>query len=185
MAGSESQLTIGALSRRTGCHVETIRFYERVRLLPKPRRSAGGYRLYELGHLKRLTFIRRARDLGFTLEEVRMLLRLADERARPCAEVRDVAAAHLEDVRAKIADLQAMEGVLAAVVARCADGTRPECPVIEALYRETSEAAVTASGPRRERPGGGRRGGILRTRRRARAAGPSAPGRPAHRRTGR
>lgn len=154
MDGSGSWLTIGALSRRTGCNVETIRFYERIGLLPEPARSPGRYRLYGLAHLKRLTFIRRARDLGFTLAEVRTLLRLADERTRPCAEVREVAAAHLEDVRAKIADLGAMEQVLSEVVARCADGRRPECPVIEALYRDTSETAETAPGRRRPRSAG-------------------------------
>jgi MerR family mercuric resistance operon transcriptional regulator len=87
-------LAIGALSRHTGCQVETIRYYERVGLLPPPARSAGGYRLYAAPHFSRLTFIRRARALGFSLEEVRRLLRLADERQRPCAEARAVAAAH-------------------------------------------------------------------------------------------
>jgi DNA-binding transcriptional MerR regulator len=87
-------LAIGALSERTGCKVETIRFYEREGLLPAPARSSGGYRLYSQDHLKRLTFIRRARALGFSIDEVRKLLTLADERKRPCAEVRVVAGAH-------------------------------------------------------------------------------------------
>jgi MerR family mercuric resistance operon transcriptional regulator len=128
-------LAIGALSQRTGCHIETIRYYERVRLLPVPARSAGGYRLYGTEHLKRLTFIRRARALGFSLDEIRTLLRLADERRRPCAEARTVAAAHLEDVQAKIADLRAMERVLRETVARCADGKGSHCPLIETLSR--------------------------------------------------
>jgi DNA-binding NtrC family response regulator len=89
-------LAIGALSERTGCKVETIRFYERARLLPAPERSPGGYRLYSRDNLKRLTFICRARALGFSIDEVRKLLTLADERKRPCAEVRVVAGAHLE-----------------------------------------------------------------------------------------
>src|SRR5256885_1369417 len=95
-------LAIGTLSKHTGTNVETIRYYERVRLLPAPSRSAGGYRPYGTEHLKRLSFIRRASALGFSLEEVRTLLKLADERKRPCAEVRVVAEAHLDDVRAKI-----------------------------------------------------------------------------------
>ncbi len=134
-------LAIGALSGRTGCKVETIRFYERARLLPAPARSPGGYRLYNKDHLKRLTFIRRARALGFSIDEVRKLLTLADERKRPCAEVRVVAGAHLADVRAKIADLRAMERVLRETVARCASGRSADCPLIEALYREAPKQA--------------------------------------------
>ncbi len=129
------RIAIGGLSKHTGTNVETIRYYERVGLLPAPARSAGGYRLYGTGHLKRLTFIRRARTLGFSIGEIRTLLRLADERKRPCAEVRVVAEAHLEDVRSKIADLRRMERVLRATVARCAASGRSDCPVIEALYR--------------------------------------------------
>jgi MerR family mercuric resistance operon transcriptional regulator len=93
------------LSKHTGTNIETIRYYERVGLLPPPARSSGGYRLYGTAHLKRLTFVRRARALGFPLAEVRKLLTLADQKRRPCAEVRVVAAAHLEDVKGKIADL--------------------------------------------------------------------------------
>ena len=137
MDTASPHLVIGTLSKRTGCSVETIRYYERVRLLPTPARSPGGYRLYGTQHLKRLTFIRRARALGFSIDDVRTLLKLADERKRPCAEVRVVAAAHLREVRAKIADLKTMERVLKATVARCAEGLGSHCPLIEALYRDT------------------------------------------------
>lgn len=134
MNATSGRLAIGALSQRTRCKVETIRYYEKAGLLPAPARSPGGYRLYGNDHLKRLTFIRRARALGFSIDEVRKLLELADTRKRPCAEVRVVAGAHLEDVRARIADLRAMERVLRETVARCADRRRPDCPLIEALY---------------------------------------------------
>lgn len=100
MDGSRD-MVIGRLSKDTGTKVETIRYYERVGLLPAPARSAGGYRLYRVDHLKRLNFIRRARALGFSIDEIRTLLRLADERKRPCAEVRVVADAHLSDARAR------------------------------------------------------------------------------------
>ena len=143
--------TIGALSKETACQVETIRFYERIGLLPAPRRSPGGYRLYGSVQVTRLTFIRRARELGFSLDEVRTMLRLADERERPCAEVRLVASAHLRDVRAKIADLQAMERVLRATVARCARGTGSHCPLIEALSRPAVTAAPSLPAGRRTR----------------------------------
>src|SRR6267378_6896227 len=136
MNATSDGLAIGVLSEQTGCNIETIRYYEKAGLLPVPAGSPAGYRRYGSTHLKRLTFIRRARALGFSIEEVRKLLKLADERKRPCAEVRVVAGAHLEDVRAKIADLRAMERVLRETVARCADGRRTDCALIEALYRE-------------------------------------------------
>lgn len=88
-------------------------------------------------HERRLRFVLRARELGFSLDEVRELLRLVDERDRPCVEVRAVAAAHLDDVKAKIADLQRIERVLSDVVTQCADGTLPECPLIETLFDGT------------------------------------------------
>ena len=129
-------LPIGVLSKQTGCNIETIRYYEKAGLLPVPARSPAGYRRYGRMHLQRLTFIRRARALGFSIEEVRTLLKLADERKRPCGEVRVVAGAHLKDVQAKIADLRAMERVLRETVAKCASGRSPECPLIESLSRE-------------------------------------------------
>lgn len=128
------RIAIGGLSRRTGAKVETIRYYERAGLLPEPPRSPGGYRQYGTDHLKRLNFIRRARSLGFSIGEVRTLLRLADQRRRPCAEVRVVAEAHLGEVRARIADLRRMERALEATVARCAEGGRVACPLIEVLW---------------------------------------------------
>jgi MerR family transcriptional regulator, mercuric resistance operon regulatory protein len=112
-----------------------------VGLLPRPPRSPGGYRQYGREHLERLAFIRRARALGFSLDDVRRLLRLADvRRRRPCDEARAVAAAHLADVRAKIGDLRRMERVLRETVARCEAGTGSECALIEALSSESRSA---------------------------------------------
>jgi MerR family mercuric resistance operon transcriptional regulator len=158
MDSGSAHTAIGSLSQRTGTKIETIRYYERVGLLPAPARSAGGYRLYGIEHVKRLTFIRRARALGFSIDEIRTLLKLADERKRPCAEVRLVAEGHLKDVRIKIADLRSMERVLKDTVARCAKGTGSHCPVIEALYREAPGpsspiAAIRSSIPGRPRLG--------------------------------
>jgi len=127
-------IQIGELSRRTGCNIVTIRYYEQIGLLPAPARSAGRYRVYGTADVRRLAFIRRARELGFTLDEVRTLLSLsADDGQDTCANVREVAERHLADVRAKIADLQAMEHVLADAVRRCAAGEVPGCPIIDAL----------------------------------------------------
>src|SRR3546814_10507365 len=107
------RLPIGVMSQRTGGNIETIRYYEKIGLLPLPARSEGGHRLYGHGHLMRLGFVRRARELGFTLDEIRALLQLTEDRERPCAEAREVAVVHLADIRTKIADLPALEGVLA------------------------------------------------------------------------
>jgi MerR family transcriptional regulator, mercuric resistance operon regulatory protein len=127
-------ITIGELSRRTGCKVETVRYYERVGLIPPAPRTAGRYRLYDDGDIRRLAFVRRARALGFTLDDVRMLLALAREQHKaPCADARELAATHLAEVRAKIADLRTMERVLSDAVARCEAGGDPCCPVIETL----------------------------------------------------
>jgi MerR family mercuric resistance operon transcriptional regulator len=127
-------IQIGELSRRTGCNIETIRYYERVALLPLPARSAGRYRLYASADVRRLAFIRRARELGFTLDEVSTLLSLsANDGPDACANVRELAENHLAKVRAKITDLRAMEYVLADAAQRCAAGETPGCPLIDAL----------------------------------------------------
>ena len=130
----KTEIRIGELSRRATCNIETIRYYERVGLLPGPSRSASRYRLYDGDDVNRLTFVRRARELGFTLEEVRALLALsADQAEDTCSQVRQVAAGHLADVRAKSAYLRAMERVLADAVRRCDAGEPSGCPVIDAL----------------------------------------------------
>ena len=125
--------SIGVLSERSGVNVETIRYYERIGLLQKPARSSGGYRLYRSTDVARLSFIRRARDLGFSLHEVRHLLDLADQKSRSCRRVRDIGLVHLTEVRAKIRDLRRMERVLATMVEACAQGTMLACPLLEAL----------------------------------------------------
>ena len=138
-------LTIGALSKRTGVNIETIRFYERVGILPKPPRSAGGHRIYGQDQLMRLGFVRRSRELGFSLAEVRGLLRLVDAGGHTCAEVKAITLDHLTDVRRKIADLRRLEQTLADVAGKCRGGKVPDCPVIEALFdplRRSSSGAL-------------------------------------------
>lgn len=127
-------LTIGALSKRTGVNIETIRFYERIGILPEPPRTEGGHRAYGRRHLKRLSFVRRSRELGFSLDEVRGLLRLVDGGRYTCAEVKAITLDHLADVRRKIADLRRLERSLADVAGKCGGGKVPDCPVIDALF---------------------------------------------------
>lgn len=132
-------IQIGELSRRTGCNIETIRYYERIGLLPAPPRR-GRYRSYGGEDVARLGFVRRARELGFTLDEVRALLALAAGGQAPCAEVRDLAASHLRDVRTRIADLKRMERILADSVRACNAGQDPVCPLLQALCAEPPDA---------------------------------------------
>jgi len=129
-------MAIGGLSKRTGCKVETIRYYEKIGLLSPPARSQGGHRHYSEQALKRLNFIRKGRALGFPLDGVRGLLALADGDEESCAEVERIAARHLSEVRDKIADLKTLEKVLKDMVARCGGGTPPSCPLIETLFEE-------------------------------------------------
>lgn len=123
--------------------IETIRYYERIGLLPTPARTEGNYRLYAPNHLDRLSFIRRARDLGFSLDEVRTLLRLADDRSQPCAEVGRIARLHLAEVEHKLADLAALRAELKQLIEQCGHGTIAECRILEALAPSTSAAAKT------------------------------------------
>jgi MerR family mercuric resistance operon transcriptional regulator len=129
-----ADIQIGELSRRTGCNIETIRYYERISLLPKPARSTRRYRLYKTAHVQRLVFIRRARELGFTLDAVRALLKLSETDGEGTrADVRELAESHLAEIRSKIVNLQAMERILADAVQCCAAGRTAGCPIIDAL----------------------------------------------------
>ena len=126
-------LTIGTLATATATKVETIRYYERIGLMPEPARSAGNYRTYDGAHVARLRFVRRSRDLGFTIEQIRALLDLADQCDRDCAVVDAIAREHLSAIERKIADLNALRGELRTLIDRCAGGTIADCRIIEAL----------------------------------------------------
>jgi Cu(I)-responsive transcriptional regulator len=126
-------LTIGALAKATGTKAETIRWYEREGILPAPGRTGGNYRSYGPEHVERLGFVRRCRDLGFSLDEVRELLALADRPERDCREVDRLTAAHLAAVERKIADLRHLADELRRISGRCPGGTVAACRIIEAL----------------------------------------------------
>ena len=125
-------LTIGQLAQRTGANIETVRYYERIGLLPQAVRR-GRYRSYGAVDVARLGFVRRSRELGFSIKEVRALLDLAVAGIVNCSEGRDLAAIHLRDVRCRIADLRRMERVLAATVRACDSGNDAGCPLIDTL----------------------------------------------------
>jgi len=126
-------LNIGELARATATNVETIRYYERIGLLPAPPRTAGNYRAYSAAHVGRLSFTRRARDLGFSIEQIRALLDLSDQRDRPCEAVDVIAREHLAEVERKFADLTALRRELGSLIGQCQHGTVAECRIIEAL----------------------------------------------------
>jgi Cu(I)-responsive transcriptional regulator len=126
-------MQIGELARMTSTKVETIRFYEKIGLLAAPARTSGNYRDYGTEHLARLSFIRRARDLGFTLDQVRALLALSDDRSRSCGAVDTVARAHLAEIDRKIADLRALRRELDELISQCSQGAISDCRIIEAL----------------------------------------------------
>ena len=129
----DKAFTIGALAKATGTNIETIRYYERIGLLPQPARTAGNYRHYQPNHLARLGFIRRSRELGFSLDAIRGLLRLADEKERDCAAVDEIARAHVEEIERKIADLTALRRELRNLISQCSHGTIAQCRILDAL----------------------------------------------------
>jgi MerR family mercuric resistance operon transcriptional regulator len=129
------ELTIGKLASAAGVNLETVRYYERIKLMPAPDRTKGGHRAYEEAHVRRLAFIRRARELGFSIEDIRALLALAEPVRDSCSQVREIAVAHLDEVRAKLADLAKLERILAETVARCSGGAAPQCPVLDMLEK--------------------------------------------------
>ena len=127
-------LLIGEISRRTGVNIETIRYYERIEVMPKPKRNEGGQRLYNELQLNRLAFIKRSRDLGFSLKEVSALLTLIDSGKMTCGEVHAMTIEHLRDVRCKIADLRKLERALKELAAQCSLGDVSDCPIVETLF---------------------------------------------------
>ena len=137
-------MNIGELARAADTKPETIRYYEQIGLLPEPPRTAGNYREYADAHVSRLTFTRRARELGFSIEQIRTLLTLADDREQSCDAVDAIARAHLGEIKRKLADLAALRRELELVIGQCGHGTIAECRIIEAL------APVEAPGLKRK-----------------------------------
>jgi len=132
-----SDLTIGRLAAETQCSVPTIRYYEEIGLLPEASRRASGHRVYSAGDLRRLTFIRRCREFGFPIEQVRSLVDLVSDGKKDCTAARDLAQIHLNDVREKLKEMRALEKTLKAFVvdcnAACAGGPAGQCVILEDL----------------------------------------------------
>ena len=127
------ELTRGKLASRTGCNIETIRYYEKIGLMPPARRAANGYRIYAPSDVQRLNFILRCRRLGLHLGGIRDLLGFVDESTYTCADIKRRVEGHLGQVRAQIADLQDMETTLERLVGECTGEDAPSCAIIEEL----------------------------------------------------
>jgi DNA-binding transcriptional MerR regulator len=144
-------LSIGAASKQTGCSVPTIRYYEEVGLLPAAPRTEGNQRHYDGPAIRRLTFIRRCRDFGFSLGQVRELIGLVDQPDRDCVEVRDIARAHLLEVQQKLAELRALATSLGGFVrscdSACAGGPALDCTILEDLFAPAPGNARPAGAP--------------------------------------
>lgn len=147
-SSASATLSIGAVAKRTGCTVPTIRYYEEIGLLPPADRTDAGQRHYGLATLRRLTFIRRCRDFGFSIDQVRELVSLVDQPDRPCTEVRDIAAIHLAQVRRKLDELKTLEASLDAFVCSCetacAGGAAVDCTILEDLALAEQDSRVLA-----------------------------------------
>lgn len=129
-----ARLTMGRFAEKTGCDRETIRYYERIGLIDEPGRSDAGYRLYQESDIRRLGFILRCRQLGFSIDEIRSLLQLIDENDYSCSDIQTLTQAHLIEVRKKLKDLRALERALKDMVAGCDANSTPDCPIIETLF---------------------------------------------------
>ncbi len=139
-----NEFTIGTLSKRTGVNTETIRYYEKSGIMPDPPRTEGGYRVYKEAHLKRLRFIRRCRQLGFTMADIEGLLGLVDERGYTCGEVHALTLDQAEMVNQKIKDLKRLEKTLRSIASQCTGDDVPECPIIDALLDPSDKLALSA-----------------------------------------
>lgn len=129
-----SFLGIGELSRQTGVGIETIRYFEKIGMMPAPRRSEGGNRRYKTDHLQRLFFINRCRQIGFSQSEIKALLSMVDAKGVTCAEVHSITTKHIADIKQKIRDLRKLEKVLTQMANECSRGDIPDCPIIETLF---------------------------------------------------
>lgn len=145
-----AKLSIGFVARQTGCTVPTIRYYEEIGLLPPTGRTEAGQRQFDEKTIRRLAFIRRCRDFGFSIEQVRELVGLVNEPDRPCTDVRDIAKTHLAEVRRKLDELNALEASLCAFVcsceSACVGGPAVDCTILEdlAVPAEQAQSAVMA-----------------------------------------
>ena len=139
MKEAKKTFSVGTLASRAQCNIETVRYYENENLMPPPPRTTGGHRQYSKKHLKRLYFIRRCRELGFPIDQVRQMLRIIDEPSHTCEEVKNLARLQIRVVQEKLDDLNRLKKALGEMFSQCSGGgyTIDHCPIIQALYRDS------------------------------------------------
>ncbi len=125
---------IGRMSQLSKVNIETIRYYERIAIMPEPDRTSGGNRQYGLASLKRLSFIRRCRELGFSLDEIRNLLTMVDRHDFTCSQIHQMTIEHLKTIKAKLSQLKRLQNSLTIMASECSKGDIPDCPIIDALF---------------------------------------------------
>ena len=132
------EYSIGELAAAAHCKVETVYYYEKISLMPKPPRTEGGHRVYSLDHIKRLHYIRRSRELGFSINQITDLLTFIDEPNHYCGEVKAMAMAHAHNVQQKIDDLHRLKAALNKMVSQCKGKNYKveDCPIIDSLFVE-------------------------------------------------
>ncbi len=138
-------MKISEAAAASGCHLETIRYYERVGLIPSPNRTQSGYRAYTPADVERLRFVTRGRELGFSLEEIRSLLRLNDDPKLSCGDVDALARVHLTDIKQRLEALTRMAGELERVIDQCAGGERDACTILGTLRSPGDDSASCAN----------------------------------------
>lgn len=131
---SKHMIKRGELARLSGCNIETIRYYENIGLLREPMRNHSGHRLYSPEDEKRLRFLLRCRELGFSISELREMLELVDSDAYTCGEVLSISNRHIEGIKHKIADLNRLKRTLETMSLECSGDAVPDCPLVEALF---------------------------------------------------
>lgn len=139
-----TQFSIGQLARHVKCKVETVHYYEKSGLMPEPPRTEGGHRIYALSHIKRLNFIRRSRELGFSIKQIKELLKFIDEPDHYCGEVKAMAMLQANEVQQKIDDLQRLKLALNEMISRCkgVGYSIDDCPIIDALYFDNNSSSA-------------------------------------------
>lgn len=138
----EQKLAIGSLSQQSGCKIQTIRHYETIGLLPPPKRTNGNHRLYSDYHIDLLVFIRRGRELGFAIEDIRELFELSENPDASCEKVSAIAKRHLEKIKKDKASLSALEKELSVIINACPNGKNATCSIIEALSNEPEKKGL-------------------------------------------
>ncbi|NOG99779.1 MAG: heavy metal-responsive transcriptional regulator [Ignavibacteriae bacterium] len=128
-------LKVGEIAKKVGVNIETLRYYEKIKLMPKPRRIESKYRMYDILDVQRLLFIKKAKELGFTLKEIKELLELKIESSATCGDVKIIAKHKIRDIENKITDLQKIKKILQKLVSQCVteEISKDECPILETI----------------------------------------------------